>query len=143
VTPWGRIGGIKVGNHALFFLAIGKWELYTLAALPPRYKFNSRMNDIISGMDFFDKNQIRTPLEIKPSTFEPITISIRIAAGSVVGIAVTLQAGRSTARIPIGVTDFSILQTFRPFRPWGPCSFLFKGYRVLGQWLKRPGFEVK
>lgn len=81
-------------------------------------------------------------MEIKPSTFEPITFSIRVAAGSIVGIAATLGARRPEARIPIGVIDFSILQTFRPFRPWGLLSLLFKVYRVLGQWVKRPEFEV-
>lgn len=101
------------------------------------------MSDIIPGLDFFDKNQLRTPLEIKPSTFELITCSIRVAAGIVVSIAATLRAGRFEARNPIGVINFSVLQTFRPFRPWGPRSLLFKGYRFLGQWVKLPGFEVK
>jgi hypothetical protein len=72
------------------------------------------MSDIIPGLDFFDKNQLRTPLEIKPSTFEPITFSIRVAAGSVVSIAATLRAERPEARITIGVIELSILQTFRP-----------------------------
>jgi len=85
------------------------------------------MSDI-HGLDFFfDKYQLGTPLEIKPSTFEPITFSIRVATGSVVGIAATLGAGRSEARIPIGMIDFSILQTFRYFRPWDHAVSYSKG----------------
>jgi len=46
--------------------------------------------------------------------------------GTSVGIATELRAGRSGDRIPVGG---EILRTC-PYRPWGPPSLLYNGYRV-------------
>jgi ABC-type sugar transport system ATPase subunit len=74
-------------------------------------------------LTFLTKKYLRTPLEIKPNTFEFITLSIRLDAGSVVGIAVTLGAGRSEARMPVGVIDFSALQIVQTVLGAHPPSY--------------------
>ena len=49
-----------------------------------------------------------------------------------------LHSGRSEDRIPLGGDTFRI----RPYRPWGPPSLLYNGYRVSSPVVKRPGRGV-
>ena len=50
----------------------------------------------------------------------------------------SLRAGRSGVRIPVGGEIFRT----RPYRPWGPPSLLYDGYRVSFPGVKRPGRGV-
>jgi hypothetical protein len=45
---------------------------------------------------------------------------------NVVGIENILRAGESAVRIPVGASDFSLLQNERV---WGPISLIFNRYR--------------
>jgi len=58
-------------------------------------------------------------------------------AGSSVGIATEVRAGRSGERIPVG-TRFSA----RVDRPWGPPSLLYNGYRVSPGGKERSGCDA-
>ena len=61
---------------------------------------------------------------------------------SVAGIATTLQAGRSEARIPVRVRDFSVLRNSQTVSVSPPAS-CWMGIRFLLPRVKRPGREVK
>jgi hypothetical protein len=54
------------------------------------------------------------------------TLLRRVGREGSVGIATTLRGGQSGDRIPVGGELFRTC----PYRPWGPPSLLYNGYRV-------------